>query len=157
MSSMRIFLSSAPEASSAFAYGNEVFQLQVILYSFYKNICLYLIELWFAFHSAFSGQTLFERWTIALFNVAFTAFPPIMLGLFDRPASVKAMLSYPALYFGLQERAFSMVVSFLYWILIFYSIFIWYGGFSVFRNSFSAMFFIFSKPSLDFEGLERSF
>lgn len=79
---------------------------KVILYCFYKNICLYLIEFWFvrasyfiysfsflrfAFYSAFSGQTskylliyqlrsnkilknllVFERWTIALFNVLFT-------------------------------------------------------------------------------------
>ncbi|KAF1603798.1 UNVERIFIED_CONTAM: Phospholipid-transporting ATPase tat-1, partial [Eudyptes robustus] len=47
--------------------------VKVILYSFYKNICLYIIELWFAFFSAFSGQTIFDRWTIALFNVFFTA------------------------------------------------------------------------------------
>lgn len=38
--------------------------VKVILYSFYKNICLYIIELWFAIFSAWSGQTIFERWTI---------------------------------------------------------------------------------------------
>ncbi|KAK6048327.1 IC domain protein, HAD ATPase, P-type family, partial [Cooperia oncophora] len=43
--------------------------VKVILYSFYKNICLYIIELWFAIFSAWSGQTIFERWTIGLFNV----------------------------------------------------------------------------------------
>ena len=37
---------------------------KVILYSFYKNICLYIIELWFAFYNYWSGQVLFERWTI---------------------------------------------------------------------------------------------
>ena len=37
---------------------------KVILYSFYKNICLYIIELWFAIYSYWSGQVLFERWTI---------------------------------------------------------------------------------------------
>jgi len=40
--------------------------VKVILYSFYKNICLYIIELWFAFFSAFSGVTIFERWSIAM-------------------------------------------------------------------------------------------
>ena len=40
------------------------FYFQVILYSFYKNICLYVIELWFAIYSYWSGQVLFERWTI---------------------------------------------------------------------------------------------
>ena len=37
---------------------------KVILYSFYKNICLYIIELWFAIYSYWTGQVLFERWTI---------------------------------------------------------------------------------------------
>ena len=40
---------------------------KVILYSFYKNICLYIIELWFAIYSYWTGQVLFERWTIGKF------------------------------------------------------------------------------------------
>ena len=39
---------------------------KVILYSFYKNICLYIIELWFAIYNAWTGQVLFERWTIGM-------------------------------------------------------------------------------------------
>lgn len=42
---------------------------KVILYSFYKNICLYVIELWFALSNGFSGQILFDRWLIGLYNV----------------------------------------------------------------------------------------
>lgn len=42
---------------------------KLILYSFYKNICLYIIELWFAISSGWSGQILFERWSIGLYNV----------------------------------------------------------------------------------------
>ncbi|CDQ74629.1 unnamed protein product [Oncorhynchus mykiss] len=40
-----------------------------ILYCFYKNIVLYIIEIWFAFVNGFSGQILFERWCIGLYNV----------------------------------------------------------------------------------------
>ncbi|VDK80983.1 unnamed protein product [Litomosoides sigmodontis] len=89
--------------------------VKVILYSFYKNICLYLIELWFAIYSAFSGQTIFERWTIALFNVAFTALPPVIIGLFDRPLPDQMMLSYPGLYESFQKRAFT-ISEFAVWI-----------------------------------------
>ncbi|KAL4002263.1 Phospholipid-transporting ATPase tat-1 [Acanthocheilonema viteae] len=96
----------------AWNYGRGV---KVILYSFYKNICLYLIELWFAIYSAFSGQTIFERWTIALFNVAFTALPPVMIGLFDRPLSDQMMLSYPGLYETFYKRAFT-ISQFAVWI-----------------------------------------
>ncbi|EFX77350.1 hypothetical protein DAPPUDRAFT_54401, partial [Daphnia pulex] len=30
---------------------------QFILYSFYKNVTLYMIELWFEYYSAWSGQS----------------------------------------------------------------------------------------------------
>ncbi|KAI1710341.1 cation transport ATPase (P-type) domain-containing protein [Ditylenchus destructor] len=89
--------------------------VKVILYSFYKNICLYIIELWFAFFSAFSGTTIFERWTIGTFNVLFTALPPIVLGLFDRPISDTMMLKHPSFYQTFQKLAFSNV-KFSLWI-----------------------------------------
>ncbi|KJH47798.1 phospholipid-translocating P-type ATPase, flippase [Dictyocaulus viviparus] len=89
--------------------------VKVILYSFYKNICLYIIELWFAIFSAFSGQTIFERWTIGLFNVIFTAWPPVALGLFDRPVDCEQMMKHPSLYYSFQKQSFS-VMRFLLWI-----------------------------------------
>uniref|UniRef100_A0A674DLU7 Phospholipid-transporting ATPase n=1 Tax=Salmo trutta TaxID=8032 RepID=A0A674DLU7_SALTR len=69
-----------------------------ILYCFYKNVVLYIIELWFAFVNGFSGQILFERWCIGLYNVIFTALPPFTLGIFDRPCSQQNMLRFPELY-----------------------------------------------------------
>ncbi|CAD5221755.1 unnamed protein product [Bursaphelenchus xylophilus] len=91
--------------------------VKVILYSFYKNICLYIIELWFAFFSAFSGQTIFDRWTIALFNVFFTAWSPVIIGLFDRPISARTMMKHSSLYNLFQQRAFS-TPRFVLWIVI---------------------------------------
>uniref|UniRef100_A0AAV2L9T4 Phospholipid-transporting ATPase n=1 Tax=Knipowitschia caucasica TaxID=637954 RepID=A0AAV2L9T4_KNICA len=69
-----------------------------ILYCFYKNVVLYIIELWFAFVNGFSGQILFERWCIGLYNVIFTALPPFTLGIYDRPCSQQNMLRFPQLY-----------------------------------------------------------
>lgn len=84
---------------------------KLILYSFYKNICLYVIELWFAIYSGevpvwpfcsfsltffvkflgWSGQILFERWTIGLYNVFFTALPPFAIGIFDKVYSADTL------------------------------------------------------------------
>ncbi|XP_046704686.1 phospholipid-transporting ATPase IA isoform X5 [Silurus meridionalis] len=69
-----------------------------ILYCFYKNIVLYIIEIWFAFVNGFSGQILFERWCIGLYNVIFTALPPLTLGIFERSCRKENMLKYPELY-----------------------------------------------------------
>ncbi|KRY16361.1 putative phospholipid-transporting ATPase IA [Trichinella patagoniensis] len=89
---------------------------KLILYSFHKNICLYIIELWFAVLSAWSGQTLFERWCIGLYNVVFTAAPPLAIGLFDRTASACTMLKYPTLYKLSQSREAFSVKIFWLWI-----------------------------------------
>uniref|UniRef100_G3VVU5 Phospholipid-transporting ATPase n=1 Tax=Sarcophilus harrisii TaxID=9305 RepID=G3VVU5_SARHA len=69
-----------------------------ILYCFYKNVVLYIIELWFAFVNGFSGQILFERWCIGLYNVIFTALPPFTLGIFERACTQESMLRFPQLY-----------------------------------------------------------
>ncbi|XP_069747548.1 phospholipid-transporting ATPase IB-like isoform X4 [Narcine bancroftii] len=69
-----------------------------ILYCFYKNVVLYIIELWFAFVNGFSGQILFDRWCISLYNVIFTALPPFTMGIFERTCSQENMLRFPQLY-----------------------------------------------------------
>ncbi|XP_069677694.1 probable phospholipid-transporting ATPase IA isoform X3 [Periplaneta americana] len=89
---------------------------KLILYSFYKNICLYVIELWFAIYSGWSGQILFERWTIGLYNVLFTAAPPLAMGLFDKVCSAETMLKYPALYKPSQNADLFNVRVFWVWI-----------------------------------------
>ena len=109
---------------------------KVILYSFYKNICLYVIELWFAFSNGFSGQILFERWLIGLYNVLFTAAPPMALGLFDRPCKAKTMLNFPELYKMSQNKGEFNIKVFGRWIFnsFLHSIVLYFVCFGSFRN-----------------------
>ncbi|EDQ89125.1 uncharacterized protein MONBRDRAFT_8524 [Monosiga brevicollis MX1] len=76
----------------------------LILYSFWKNIALYLMELWFAFDNGFSGQILFEKWTLSAYNVAFTLLPPLAIGVFDQHLSASTLMSIPSLYQYGQKR-----------------------------------------------------
>ncbi|XP_032597042.1 probable phospholipid-transporting ATPase IA isoform X3 [Drosophila grimshawi] len=89
---------------------------KLILYSFYKNVCLYVIELWFAVYSGWSGQILFERWTIGLYNVLFTAMPPFAIGLFEKFCTADTMLKYPFLYKPSQNAKLFNVKVFWIWI-----------------------------------------
>ncbi|XP_032306243.1 probable phospholipid-transporting ATPase IA isoform X4 [Drosophila ananassae] len=89
---------------------------KLILYSFYKNVCLYVIELWFAVYSGWSGQILFERWTIGLYNVLFTAMPPFAMGLFEKFCTADTMLRYPLLYKTSQKAKLFNVKVFWIWI-----------------------------------------
>ncbi|XP_056012392.1 probable phospholipid-transporting ATPase IA isoform X3 [Ostrea edulis] len=94
---------------------------KLILYSFYKNICLYVIEFWFAIMNGFSGQILFERWSIGFYNVIFTAAPPLAMGLFDRICSSESMMKFPALYKSSQNA--ELFNTKVFWMWIFNSLF----------------------------------
>ncbi|VDK38604.1 unnamed protein product [Taenia asiatica] len=90
---------------------------KVILYSFYKNICLYVIQFWFSMVSGFSGQIVFDRWSMSLYNVAFSAAPPLALGLFERNMSAKNCLKLPVLYKETQRTTTFDKVTFLTWLV----------------------------------------
>lgn len=75
-----------------------------ILFSFYKNIALYLIELWYQIYNGWSGQIAFESFTmVAMFNMAYLFLPPFALGLFDRQGSAEDRMSNPKLYLPTQR------------------------------------------------------
>jgi phospholipid-transporting ATPase len=75
------------------------------------------MQLWFAIYSAWSGLPVFERWTLAMFNVLFTSLPPLAVGLFDRMAQPDTMMRYPALYKLSQDRSAFSIRVFWIWIM----------------------------------------
>lgn len=88
-----------------------------ILYSFYKNIALYMTQFWFVFINFFSGQSIAESWTLTLYNVLFTVLPPLVLGAFDQFVSARLLDRYPQLYKLGQEKRFFNVTIFWGWVL----------------------------------------
>ena len=120
------------------------------MYSFYKNICLYIIELWFAIYSYWTGQVLFERWTIGksynivftiyqlfvyisyfftgMYNVLFTGIQPIAIGLFDRDCKAETRMSNPKLYISSQNGDQFNNKVFWRWILlaVFHSVILYF-------------------------------
>lgn len=88
-----------------------------ILYSFYKNITLYMTQFWFVFVNGYSGQSLIESWTLTFYNVFFTVFPPFVMGVFDQFVSARLLDRYPQLYQLGQKRKFFNVRIFWGWII----------------------------------------
>ncbi|KAI3405689.2 DRS2 [Candida oxycetoniae] len=88
-----------------------------ILYSFYKNITLYMTQFWFVFANGFSGQSIVESWTLTFYNVLFTVLPPIVLGIFDQFVNARLLDRYPQLYQLGQQRKFFNVTVFWSWIM----------------------------------------
>ncbi|KAI9599439.1 hypothetical protein BDF19DRAFT_470419 [Syncephalis fuscata] len=88
---------------------------KLILYSFYKNICLYMTQFWFAFYNGFSGQIIYESWTISAYNVIFTVLPPLAIGIFDQYLGARMLDRYPELYQLGQKKEFFNVRNFWGW------------------------------------------
>lgn len=79
---------------------------KLILYSFYKNITLYMTQFWYTFQNGFSGQVIYESWTITYYNVLFTVLPPIVIGVFDQFVSARMLDRYPQMYMLGQKSEF---------------------------------------------------
>ncbi|KAF2086475.1 putative phospholipid-transporting ATPase [Saccharata proteae CBS 121410] len=89
---------------------------KVILYSFYKNIALFMTQFWYSFQNAFSGEVIYESWTLSFYNVFFTVMPPFVLGIFDQFVSARLLDRYPQLYQLSQKGVFFKMHSFWAWI-----------------------------------------
>jgi phospholipid-transporting ATPase len=87
----------------------------LILYFFYKNFSLCMIELYYAFSNAFSGQVLYEKWMIASFNIMFTLFPPLAIGIFDQHLTKETLMAFPQLYKTGQNGTLFNVRTFWTW------------------------------------------
>ncbi|KAJ1659306.1 aminophospholipid translocase [Dispira simplex] len=85
---------------------------KLILYSFYKNITLYMTQFWFSFFNSFSGQTIYESWSITFFNVLFVVMPPYAIGVFDQFLSARLLDRYPEMYKMGQKKEFFNVRAF---------------------------------------------
>lgn len=103
---------------------------KVILYSFYKNIAMFMTQFWYSFQNAFSGQIIYESWTLTFYNVFFTAAPPFVLGIFDQFVSARLLDRYPQLYRLSQSGVFFRMHSFWSWVAngFYHSLILYFGG-----------------------------
>jgi phospholipid-transporting ATPase len=103
---------------------------KVILYSFYKNIAMFMTQFWYSFQNAFSGQIIYESWTLTFYNVFFTAAPPFVIGIFDQFVSARLLDRYPQLYRLSQSGVFFRMHSFWSWVAngFYHSLILYFGS-----------------------------
>ena len=82
----------------------------LIQYSFYKNIAYSMVQIFYAFYNGFSGQTVFDSWVLTFFNMSFTLFPPLVMGMFDFDIRADFLMARPKLYAELRS-AFALRMS----------------------------------------------
>lgn len=85
-----------------------------LTYFFYKNFAFTLCQLWYAFYTGFSAQTLYDAWFISFYNVFFTSAPVVFLAVLDQDVSDKSCNKYPRLYIpGQTNQLFNKKIFFL--------------------------------------------
>ncbi|KAM9265442.1 phospholipid-transporting ATPase IK [Morus bassanus] len=77
-------------------------------YFFYKTFAGLMAQVWFAFHSGFTAQPLYEGWFLAFYNIFYTTYPVLSMGLLEQDVSAKKSLEFPELYvIGQQDELFN--------------------------------------------------
>eukprot|EP00818_Percolomonas_sp_WS_P009150 CAMPEP_0117445648 /NCGR_PEP_ID=MMETSP0759-20121206/5911_1 /TAXON_ID=63605 /ORGANISM="Percolomonas cosmopolitus, Strain WS" /LENGTH=1276 /DNA_ID=CAMNT_0005237845 /DNA_START=155 /DNA_END=3985 /DNA_ORIENTATION=- len=89
---------------------------KLICYSFYKNAIVQLCNFFYVFFNGYTGKSLYENTSLALFNVFWASIPIMVLALFDQDVKPHISLRYPQLYVdGPNDYHFNLWV-FLMWL-----------------------------------------
>ncbi|PIA19753.1 HAD-like protein [Coemansia reversa NRRL 1564] len=69
-----------------------------IMGTFYKCMAFYLTQLIFQFYTGFSGTSMFESWTLSMYNTLFSILPVLVVGVFEQDLQPETLLAFPELY-----------------------------------------------------------
>ncbi|KAL6876062.1 hypothetical protein HDV57DRAFT_150574 [Trichoderma longibrachiatum] len=86
-----------------------------VLATFWKETFFYLIQAQYQRLNGYTGTSLYESWSLTLFNGAFTSLPVILLGIFDKDLRPATLLSVPELYTYGQQRTGFNLLQYLGW------------------------------------------
>jgi phospholipid-translocating ATPase len=97
---------------------NYVRTCKYILGTFYKEVFFYLTQVIFQRNVMFTGSSLYENWSLAMFNTLFTSLPVICIGIFERDLRPSTLLAIPELYSkGQSNESFNLII-FLGWMAV---------------------------------------
>ncbi|KAM0450787.1 hypothetical protein ACHAO4_006177 [Trichoderma viride] len=89
-----------------------------VLATFWKETFFYLVQAQFQRFTGYTGTSLYESWSLTVFNSVFTSLPVVLLGIFDRDLQASTLLSVPELYtFGQQRQGFNLM-QYLGWMIL---------------------------------------
>lgn len=97
---------------------NYIRTSRFVLCTFYKELLFYLTQCVYQRYTLFTGSSLYESWSLSMFNTLFTSLPVLCIGMFEKDLQPATLLAVPELYAtGRLYRAFNLRV-FLSWTLL---------------------------------------
>jgi phospholipid-translocating ATPase len=81
--------------------------------TFWKEFLFYLTQALYQNYAGHTGTSLYESWSLSMFNTLFTSLPVIFLGIFKKDLSASTLLAVPELYKkGQRSAGFNFKVYF---------------------------------------------
>ena len=77
----------------------------MVQYFFYKNVACFTNQLFYAFYTNFSAQSLFDDFNLPSFNMLYTAVPIFIFSFLARNHSEARLLQLPGLYTRIAHNA----------------------------------------------------
>ncbi|XP_055601300.1 phospholipid-transporting ATPase VD isoform X2 [Uranotaenia lowii] len=71
---------------------------RMIIYFFYKNAAFVFLLFWYQLYCGFSGAVMIDEMYLMIYNLIFTALPPLAIGVYDKKVLDDLLLNYPRLY-----------------------------------------------------------
>lgn len=97
---------------------NYVRTSKFVLCTFYKELLFYLTQAVYQRFTLFSGSSVYESWSLSMFNTLFTSLPVLCIGMFDKDLEPSTLIAVPELYAkGREYQAFNLRV-FIHWMIL---------------------------------------
>lgn len=65
---------------------------------FSQNVAFITANVYFAFFSAYTAQSIYDSFCLMLYNITFTSLPILLYGLFEQHIPQKVLLDKPKLF-----------------------------------------------------------
>jgi phospholipid-translocating ATPase len=83
--------------------------------TFWKEMLFYLTQASYQRYNGYTGTSLYEPWSLSMFNTLFTSLPVIFMGIFEKDLAAATLLAAPELYsYGQRNGGFSIKI-YLWW------------------------------------------
>ena len=83
--------------------------------TFWKETLFYFTQVWYQRYTGYTGTSLYESWSLSMFNTLFASLPVIFMGFFEKDLRAETLLAVPELYtYGQRNGGFNMKV-YLHW------------------------------------------
>ncbi|KAF4436512.1 phospholipid-translocating ATPase [Fusarium austroafricanum] len=109
-----------------------------VLATFWKEILFFIVQAHYQRYNGYSGTSLYESWSLTVFNSAFTSLPVILLGIFEKDLRAETLMKVPELYtFGQRNLGFRFSQYFAWMFMgVAGSFVIWYFTWCVYDKIF---------------------